>query len=93
MIVDAYGMPLSALVTQGTVADCKQVIAQIDGFSAHYLLADRDYDKDEIIKQAWLQGMSVVLSSRKKRKTQRDDDRALEKAHHPVENIFLYWKQ
>ena len=38
--VDAHGMPLRALVTKGTAADCSQATALIVGFAAHALLAD-----------------------------------------------------
>jgi hypothetical protein len=30
--VDAHGMPLRAVITQGTTADCAQAVALIDGF-------------------------------------------------------------
>ena len=42
LAVDAHGMPVKALVTQGTTAEGTQVVALIDGVTAERLLADRD---------------------------------------------------
>ena len=93
LAVDTHGMPLRALITQGTTADCTQAIALIDGLSAEHRLADRGYDTDAIIDKAALQGMSPVIPSRKNRKQPRDYDKELYKARHLVENAFLYLKQ
>lgn len=86
-------MPLRAILTEGTAADCKQAVALIDGLSAQHLLADRGYDSSEIIEQAQRQGMSVVIPPKRNRKEQRNYDRELYKARHLVENAFLYLKQ
>ena len=40
----ADGMPVRVRITSGTVADCKQAIALIDGLFADYLLGDKGYD-------------------------------------------------
>lgn len=40
LAVDAHGMPLRAVVTEGARADCKEACALIDGLSAGALLAD-----------------------------------------------------
>jgi transposase len=93
LAVDAHGMPLRAIITQGTTADCTQAVALIDGFEAEYLLADRGYDSDSIVDQAKLQGMSPVIPPKKNRRVQRDYDKELYKARHLVENAFLYLKQ
>jgi hypothetical protein len=45
-------MPLRAIITQGTTADCTQAIALIDGFTAENLLGDKGYDTDAILEQA-----------------------------------------
>ena len=86
-------MPLRAIITQGTTADCTQADALIDGFAAEYLLADRGYDTDAIVSQAKRQGMLPVIPPKKNRRVQRDYDSALYKARHRVENAFLYLKQ
>ena len=86
-------MPLRAIVTQGTAADCKQAVALIDGLSAQYLLADRGYDTNEILSQAVNQGMAPVIPPKKNRKEQREYDKELYKARHLVENAFLHLKR
>ena len=93
LAVDSHGMPLRAIITQGTTADCTQAIALIDGFTAENLLADKGYDTDAIIEQAKSQGMAPVIPSKKNRKVQRDYDRELYKARHLVENAFLHLKR
>jgi transposase len=75
-------MPLRAIITQGTTADCSQAIALIDGFSAENLLADKGYDADAILDQAESQGMTPVIPPKKNRKEQRSFDKELYKARH-----------
>jgi transposase len=86
-------MPLRALITQGTTADCTQAVALIQGFEAEYLLADRGYDTDTVINQAATQGMSPVIPPKRNRKEQREYDKHLYKIRHLVENAFLMLKQ
>ena len=86
-------MPVRALITQGTTADCSQAGALIEGFSAQHLLADRGYDSDKILEQARARGMSPVIPPKRNRKEQRDYDRELYKARHLIENAFLHLKQ
>ena len=69
LAVDSHGMPLRAIITQGTAADCKQATALIDGFNAQHLLADRGYDTNEILCQAASHGMSPVIPPMKTRKS------------------------
>ena len=86
-------MPLRAIITEGTAADCKQAIALIDGFSAQHLLADRGYDTNDILCQAANQGMALVIPPKKNRREQREYDKELYKARHLVENAFLHLKR
>ena len=59
--MDAIGLPVRAIITSGTVADCTQAVALIDGISAQHLLADKGYDTNTIIEQAIAQGMEPVI--------------------------------
>ena len=93
LAVDAHGMPVRFLITEGTVADCTQACALIEGISAEYLLADRGYDSNEIIEKALAAGMQVVIPPKKNRKDFRDYDRYLYKLRHLVENAFLHLKR
>ena len=93
LAVDADGMPVRAIITAGTVADCKQAIALIDGISADYLLADRGYDTNEIVDWAAAHGMISVIPPKKNRIDQREYDKHLYKIRHLVENAFMKMKQ
>ena len=86
-------MPVRAIITQGTTADCTQVNALIDGFSAENLLADRGYDTDAVLEKAKSQGIAAVIPPKRNRKVQRDYDKELYKIRHLVENAFLHLKQ
>ena len=50
MTVDANGMPIRVIVTEGTGADCKEAIHLMEGINADVLLADRGYDTNEIMR-------------------------------------------
>ena len=93
LAVDAHGMPVRAIITAGTVADCTQAIGLIDGFAAEMLLADKGYDSNAIMEQAVLQGMQPVVPPKRNRKEQREYDRELYKFRHLVENAFLHLKR
>ena len=65
----------------------------IDGITAEYLLGDRGYDTDEIIRAALAANMEPVIPPKKNRKEQRHYDKYIYKIRHLVENAFLYLKQ
>ena len=91
--MDAHGLPLRVLVTEGTTADCTQALPLIAGLAAEYLVADRGYDTDAILAQAQTQGIKPVIPPRKHRKIQRPYDHYLYKLRHLVENAFLHLKR
>ena len=93
LVVDAHGMPVRILITEGTTADCKQAEALIDNIKAKVLLADRGYDSDAIVEKAEKAGMKAVIPPRKNRKTQREYDKELYKLRHFVENAFMILKR
>ena len=64
LAVDAHGMPVRMLITEGTRADCSQAEHLIEGIDAEYLLADKGYDSDKIIEKAKEGGMTPVSSRR-----------------------------
>ena len=86
-------MPVRAIITKGTTADCTQAPALIDGISAEYLLADRGYDSNEIVETANAQGIEPVIPPKKNRKHQRYYDTHLYQYRHLVENAFLHLKR
>jgi len=91
--VDALGLPVRVLVTQGTDADCTQAGRLIEGLRAAYLLVDRGYDTDAVLAQAAAQGMAAVIPPKKNRVVQRAYDEDLYKLRHRVENAFLHLKR
>ena len=62
------------IVTDGRIADCSKECELIDGIDADYLLADRGYDTDSIIKQARDAKKKVVIAPKRNRKIQRRYD-------------------
>ena len=68
-------MPVRIIVTSGTTADCSQAVALIDGIDAQYLLADRGYDSNKLIKTAIEAGYKIVIPPRKNRLEQRVYDK------------------
>ncbi len=75
-------MPVRALITSGTTADCSQAETLIEGLDAEHLLADRGYDSDTVVEQAGQQGMKEQIPSRKNRKVKREYDRELYRLRH-----------
>ena len=92
LAVDAHGMPVRAIITEGTTADCTQASALIEGLTAEYLLADKGYDANDII-QSIAQGMKPVIPAKKNRTAAREYDKELYRLRHLVENAFLHLKR
>ena len=86
-------MPVRALITEGTAADCTQALCLIDGITAEYLIGDRGYDSDAIINGAIERGMQAVIHPKRNRKRLRVYDEALYRVRHLVENAFLQLKR
>ena len=86
-------MPVRIIITQGTTADCTQAGKLIESIDAEHLLADKAYDTDEIIKQAEMLGIKVVIPPKRNRKIQREYDEGIYKLRHLVENAFLHLKR
>ena len=92
LAVDAHGMPVRVLITEGTRADCSQTEYLIEGIDAEYLLADKGCDSDKIMEKAKEGGMTPVIPPRCSRINSRDYDKYLYKLRHLVENAFLKMK-
>ena len=93
LAVDAHGMPVRILITEGTRADCKEAVHLIKGISAEVLLADRGYDTNDILAHVVSAGMQAVIPPKKNRKEQREYDQYLYRLRHLVENCFLVLKR
>ena len=73
-------------VTAGTVVDCTQAEALIDGIEAEYLLADRCYDTNKVLVAARERGMAPVIPPKRSRKSPQEYDKVLYQVRYPVEN-------
>ena len=85
-------MPVRAIVTKGTEADCKQAIPLINGIIAEALLVDRAFDTNEILEYCTEHGIQAVIPPKKNRKEQREYDEYLYQLRHLVENAVLKLK-
>ena len=80
-------------ITSGTVADCAQACDLIAGVDADYVMADKGYDSDELVKYIEENHMVAVIPPRKNRKMQREYDKYLYRLRHLVENAFMELKK
>ena len=80
-------------VTAGTVADCTQAEALIDGIDAEYLLADRGYGTNRVLAAARAHGMVPVIPPERSRKAPQEYDEVLYQARYQVDNGFCKLKQ
>lgn len=92
LAVDARGVPVRYVVTDGVRADCTKAGELIENIGARGLIADRGYDFDKIVQNAKNLGMKAVIPPRKNRKIQRKYDRNAYKIRRLVENAFLHMK-
>ncbi len=93
LAVDARGVPVRCVVTDGVTADCAKADELIENTEARGLIADRGYDSDKIVKNAENLGMKVVIPPRKNRKVLRKYDKNAYKIRRLVENAFLHLKR
>ncbi len=89
LAVDATGMPLRVIITEGTTGDCTEALPLIEGFQADALMADKAYDTDGILNYAHENGIDPVIPPKKNRKEKRDYDTYLYRLRHLVENAIL----
>ena len=65
LAVDKNGLPIRAIITAGTTADCSPAEYLIQGIQARYLLADRGYDSNAILQKATQADMLPVIPAKK----------------------------
>ena len=91
--MDARGLPVRFLVTEGTRAECTQTQPLMAGLSAQYPLADKAYDTNDVLNLATELEMAPVIPPKENRKKIRDYDRERYKLRHQVKNAFLHLKR
>lgn len=89
--VDALGNPTGFYLTGGQACDLEGADALMPILlEADSVLADKAYDADErMINPLQQAGKTIVIPSKKNRKTQRAYDKVLYQARHLVENFFV----
>ena len=93
LAVDAHGMPVKFVLSEGGAADCLFAEALIVDTTADKLLADKGHDTDAIRNLAISLGMDAVIPPKANRKKQLSFDRYLYRYRHLVENRFLDFKR
>jgi transposase len=91
--VDAHGLPVKMIITDGNTADCTQAEALIDGLDANCLMADKAYDTNTLLDWCQKYSCQAVIPPKANRKTRRFYDKDLYKIRHLIENAFLKLKQ
>lgn len=91
--MDVHGKPVRAILTEGTVADCKCALDLLKGLEIEGLLADRGYDTNEILDYAQEHHIKAVIPPKRNRKVQREYDKEIYQHRCKVENAFLYLKR
>jgi len=92
-MVDALGLPVTFLVTEGQRNDCTVAVDLIDRVRPRRLLADKAYDTNRI--RAGLAALDAlpVLGSNESRVVRMPLDRDLYKARGDIECTFCLLKQ
>lgn len=86
-------MPVATTITSGTIADNTQAESLIGKIDAQYLLADRGYDTDNIIKYVTSRGIDAVIPPKKNRIEQRVYRKDIYENRYQIENTFLKMKR
>jgi len=92
--VDALGNPTDFLLTGGEAHDLVGADHLLPQLQANALIADKAFDAEErVIAPMEAAGKTVVIPSKRGRKSPRGYDRELFKARHLIENFFARLKQ
>ncbi|CAF0761323.1 unnamed protein product [Didymodactylos carnosus] len=93
MAVDAHGMPVRIIVTEGSRNDCTQACELTQNIDAQHIIADKAYDTNIIVESAQRAHIIPVIPSKRNRKIQREIDKDLYKLRHIIENTFQTFKE
>ena len=95
-MADAQGQPIRFILTPGQAHDAPQAIPLLTGVQADYVIADKGYDSDQILRFIEEQGAIAVIPPRSNRKTPREYDRELYKQRNLIERAFnklKHWRR
>jgi len=93
MMCDALGLPVKFILSAGEASDFKYVLPLLNGEQADYVIADRGYDRDDIIDYIEVMKAIPVIPQRSSRIIQRHYDRYLYKDRNLIERLFNRIKQ
>jgi IS5 family transposase len=68
LLADEHGLPLDFIVTAGQVHDCTQAVALLGGRKAEYVLADKGYDSEAILKHIATMDAVAIIPPKANRK-------------------------
>ena len=86
--VDAFGMPLTIIITAGQAADIKQAEALVGEDVCENLLADRGYDSDDLRDKLNEKKIRPVIPGKKNRLQPIEYDRYTYKERNAIERFF-----
>lgn len=91
--VDGLGNPIDFILTGGQVHDSQCAEALLDGKDAGFVIADKAFDNEKILKKIESMGALAVIPPTANRKVQREYDKHYYKERHLVERFFCKLKQ
>ena len=90
--VNWLGLPVKVLLTPGQAADVTQAEALIEGVPFEVAIADKGYDKQELVDRIEARGAEAVIPTQKNRAVQRDIDRERYKDRNLAERFWAKLK-
>jgi transposase len=90
--VNGLGLPVTLVLTPGQAADVTQAEALIDGVPFAVAIADKGYDKQDLVDRIAGRGAEAVIPSRKNRTEPRAIDRDRYKDRNLVERFWAKMK-
>lgn len=89
MLCDGLGLPLKFTLTSGQASDFTEATALLEGEQSHYVLADKGYASQEIVKYIEEKvGAEVVMPNKSNRKIQRPYDKIIYRERNLIERLF-----
>lgn len=88
MVVNGMGKPVRFLVTGGQVSDYKGGEILLQNIHAQYVLADKGYDSNYLVRLVKGQGAKAVIPPKRNRKVKRRYDKTVYKQRNWVERSF-----
>ena len=86
--MSGLGLPTKFVLSPGQEADITHAPALLDGATPAVVIADKGYDKQELVDGIEARGAEAVIPARKNRKVQRDIDRDRYKDRNLVERFW-----